>query len=137
MNRLDFIELAELRIQEARVLLDNERPEGAYYLCGYAVECALKACIAKQTKEYDFPDKKIVDASYSHDLEKLVRVGGLEPNLENQIDSDSTFNTHWRIVKDWSEQSRYERHSSEQAHSLYTAVTSKDHGILQWLEHYW
>ncbi|NQU21104.1 MAG: HEPN domain-containing protein [Candidatus Nealsonbacteria bacterium] len=137
MNRSDFIELARLRIQEAQVLLANEKPEGAYYLCGYAVECALKACIARQTKEHDFPDKKIVDQSYSHNLVKLVGVGRLETALESRIRSDPTFNTHWSIVKDWSEQSRYERHSSEQAHNLYTAVTCKDHGILQWLEHYW
>ncbi len=32
--------------------------EGTYYLAGYAVECALKACIAKQIIAEDFPDKE-------------------------------------------------------------------------------
>jgi HEPN domain-containing protein len=49
MNRADLQQLAELRITEAKVLLDNGFYAGAYYLAGYAVECALKACIAKLT----------------------------------------------------------------------------------------
>jgi HEPN domain-containing protein len=40
MNRADFQKLAELRIREAKVLLDSKHYEGAYYLAGYAVECA-------------------------------------------------------------------------------------------------
>jgi len=68
MNRHDLRELALIRLREARVLLKNGNYEGAYYLCGYVVECGLKACIAKQTRRYDFPDKKTVDESYTHDL---------------------------------------------------------------------
>jgi HEPN domain-containing protein len=78
MNRLDFQKLAELRLLEAEVLLDAGKYEGAYYLCGYAVECALKACIAKLTKEHDFPDKATVNDSYTHDLGKLLGVSGLK-----------------------------------------------------------
>ena len=59
MNRSDFQKLTELRITEARVLLESKCYEGTYYLIGYAVEFALKACIAKQTREYDFPDKNL------------------------------------------------------------------------------
>jgi HEPN domain-containing protein len=50
MNRADFHKLAEIRIKEARVLLDRKCYAGAYYLAGYAVECALKACIARKTQ---------------------------------------------------------------------------------------
>ena len=57
MNRTDFQKLAEERIAEAKILLDAGKWSGAYYLAGYAVECALKACIAKMTKSEDFPDK--------------------------------------------------------------------------------
>ena len=48
--------------------------DGAYYLAGYAVECALKACIAKGTLRGEFPDKKRVDSSYSHNLRELFKV---------------------------------------------------------------
>lgn len=49
---------------------------------GYAVECALKACVAKQVRRYDFPDKKLANEAFTHDLEKLVRVSGLWRLLE-------------------------------------------------------
>jgi hypothetical protein len=41
MNRADLQQIAELRLQEARTLLTGGFPDGAYYLAGYAVECAL------------------------------------------------------------------------------------------------
>ena len=37
MNRDDLKEVALIRLDDARVLLENERYEGAYYLCGYAI----------------------------------------------------------------------------------------------------
>jgi HEPN domain-containing protein len=51
MNRTDFQELAEERLEDARPLLDAGRFSGAYYLAGYAVECALQACIARLTNQ--------------------------------------------------------------------------------------
>ena len=42
---------------------------GAYYLAGYAVECAIKACIAKKTRKSEWPPKpEDVRKMYSHDL---------------------------------------------------------------------
>jgi HEPN domain-containing protein len=58
VNRKDLQFLARARLTEARALLDAGHPDGAYYLAGYAVECALKACIAKATQRHEFPDKK-------------------------------------------------------------------------------
>ena len=73
MNRQDFQTLSELRVQDSLVLLNNGRYAAAYYLCGYAVECALKACIAKQTMQFEFPDLVRVRESYTHDFKKLVK----------------------------------------------------------------
>src|SRR2546425_2666201 len=55
MTRTDLQLLAEERLSDAQVLLANGRFGAAYYLAGYAIECALKACIAKLTKAEDFP----------------------------------------------------------------------------------
>ena len=49
MNRGEFQEIANIRLRDAKVLLDNECFDGAYYLAGYVIECALKAWIAKNT----------------------------------------------------------------------------------------
>jgi hypothetical protein len=99
VNRRDFKRLAELRLREAEALLRARHFSGAYYLGGYAIECALKACIAKRTKRFDFPEApgKVRDY-YSHDLEQLVRVALLNSELEQRKSSDPQFAGFWRIV---------------------------------------
>jgi hypothetical protein len=49
-NRREFQQLARMRLRDARVLMRHGNLEAAYYLTGRAVECAVKACIAKGTK---------------------------------------------------------------------------------------
>jgi hypothetical protein len=57
VNRTQLQQLAEERVRDAEALLNAGQWSGAYYLAGYAVEFALKACIAKLTNQHDFPDK--------------------------------------------------------------------------------
>ena len=68
MDRKHLQALSGIRIREARALAKLGMNDGAYYLAGYCVECALKACIAKATLRHEFPDKKRVDLSYTHNL---------------------------------------------------------------------
>ena len=56
LTRVNLQELAHLRLAEARLLLDGKSFAGAYYLTGLALECALKACIARSCEQYDFPE---------------------------------------------------------------------------------
>ena len=138
MHRKDFQAIAKLRVAEARVLLDNGYFAGAYYLAGYAVECAIKACIARQIKLHDIPDKKLINEFYVHDLEKLIKISGLEGELKLEEKSNPAFGTNWTIVKDWSEQRRYRVSVSEaQARDFYEAVTKRNHGVLSWLKKRW
>lgn len=59
VNRFDFQKLAEMRIDDARALLDQNKWAAAYYLAGYAVECGLKACIIASLKRSDdWPEKQ-------------------------------------------------------------------------------
>ncbi|MEX2567919.1 MAG: HEPN domain-containing protein [Cyclobacteriaceae bacterium] len=136
MNRNSLQDLSRLRIREAKTLLDNQFYDGAYYLCGYSVECALKACIAKKTKQYDFPDKKAVNESHTHEIIKLVKIAGLEIDLKNKL-TDASFQLNWSLVKDWSEISRYKRNSELEALDLYSAITAKKHGIMTWIKKHW
>jgi len=48
MDRIKLQQLAEVRLKDAEVLLTAGQWEAAYYLLGYCIECALKACVAKQ-----------------------------------------------------------------------------------------
>lgn len=138
MNRNDLQTLADLRVVDARVLLDAGRFPAAYYLLGYAVECALKACIAKQIKEHDFPDRQLVLDSYTHNLEQLLRISGLKPQFDLQMKANTTFEVNWTTIKDWTEAARYDNNVPEvRARDLLNAVTDPTSGVLTWLKTVW
>ena len=134
--RRDFSILAELRAEEARVLLRSRRQLGAYYLAGYAVECALKACIAKQRKRFEFPPKRsIVERMYSHNLDSLLDAADLKAQLEKEIAANPDFAANWNTVRDWTSESRYET-SGLNGKELYNAVTGPN-GVLPWIRLRW
>ena len=138
MNRTDLQQLAEMRIHEATTLLNNGLYAGAYYLVGYAVECALKACIAKLTMQDDFPDKNLVLRSHTHDLERLVEVAQLKTGLDIERQSNKLFDSYWNITKLWSEGARYDAAiSASAATELHAAITDRTNGVMQWLKKYW
>jgi hypothetical protein len=137
VNRKDFQVLSAVRLREAKVLLNAGLPDGAYYLAGYAVECALKACIAKSTLRYDFPDKKRATESYTHNLTQLILAAKLESAVSQQFDKDPLFQTNWQIVVQWSELTRYQTNSHRMAANLVNAIEDKKHGVMAWLKlHY-
>lgn len=138
MNRRDLQKLSRLRLKEANILLRNNCYEGAYYLAGYAIECAIKACIAKQVKRHDFPDKKFINDSYTHDIEKLIGVSGLKAQHDKELNSNNAFSLNWTIVKDWSEQQRYNITISKvQAHDMYSAISARKNGVMKWIRKLW
>lgn len=138
MNRSDLQRLADLRIREAKVLLDNNCYDGAFYLSGYAVECAFKACIAKETREYDFPDKKLANNSYTHDLTELLGISRLTEKMRDAKRLNKTLETCWATVVTWNEDSRYKTgRSRDTALDLYEAVTDPANGVLVWLKNWW
>lgn len=137
MNRDDLKVIANVRRKEAKTLLDNGSYDGAYYLSGYVVECGLKACIAKKTSRYDFPDKRTVNDSYRHDLTILLGVAGLKQDLDNAMQANPRLELNWAIVKDWKVESRYTKHSRREAEDLYSAITNRQDGVLRWVRQYW
>lgn len=136
-NRQIFRKLATIRLNEAKILLDNHKYSGAYYLCGYALECGLKACISKKIKRSQFPDLKFVSKSWVHDLNQLVNQAALSNDRENKMKSDKQFKINWGIVKDWDESSRYETINKREATDFYNAVADPSSGVLQWIKLNW
>jgi hypothetical protein len=108
-----------------------------FYLAGYAVECALKACIAKSTRRGEFPDKKKVESSHSHNLLQLGRVAGLDEAFLEQSSTDAEFRNNWDYVQSWSEQSRYRKHRPDSARALLKAVGDRRHGVVSWIKKRW
>jgi HEPN domain-containing protein len=139
MNRTDLQQLAEVRIEEARILLDGGSYSGAYYLAGYSIECGLKACIAKQTKEFDFPDKpEEIRKIYTHNLGQLLNSAKLKDKLEDDMKSNKPLYAYWAYIVDWKEEKRYELGVTEkEARDLYEAIADPRNGVLQWLKKWW
>ena len=138
LNRDDLQRLSNLRAEEARLLLDNGHYSGAYYLSGYSVECALKACIAKQVREFDFPDRDLAIRSYSHKLQELLKTALLDTALEQEGKSNPVLLSNWLVVQNWNVESRYKPDiSQDECQGLYTAVTDSVNGILSWVKLHW
>lgn len=136
MNRKDLQELADTRLADALALLHAGRCDAAYYLAGYVVECALKACIAKQKREYDFPPKDAATA-WNHDLEKLLKRAGIADTFEQDRESDSELAVNWNVAKDWNADARYQSQGQKKAEEMLRAVSDQQHGVLRCIREYW
>jgi hypothetical protein len=105
LNYVDLTHLARARLKDAKVLLDKERYDAAAYLCGYAVEVALKARIVKTLNWSGFPELGHEFAGYSsfktHDLDVLLHLSGWEQRIKTK------FFAQWSSVNEWSPESRY------------------------------
>jgi hypothetical protein len=138
VTKVEFQELAEQRLVEAKALLDQGQWDGAYYLAGYAVELALKACIIKTLLATDaFPDREFSKNCYTHDIEKLVGLAKLDGARKTAMNADPDRSTNWRFAKDWSEEKRYHRIDKTEAEALYAAIADAAHGVLPWIKAQW
>ena len=135
--RRDFKALADIRAAEAAALLRSRKNLGAFYLAGYAVECAFKACIAKRTRRYQFPPPQSETKNiYTHDLTKLVKQAGLENQLNKDIQNNPAFGTNWIVVSgSWNESTRYAT-TGLNGKDLLAAIVGPD-GVLPWIKKHW
>lgn len=138
-DRESFRRLSVSRLAEAKLLADAGQPSGAYYLAGYAIECALKARIAGEFRENIIPDRGFINDIYTHDLTKLVRLAGLQSELDSATQANVLFGQRWTIAKNWSEQARYEIWTNDEASAMIDAVAGdqRAEGLLQWLTSHW
>jgi HEPN domain-containing protein len=97
--------IAQARIGDAKVLLAAGRFDGATYLCGYAVEVALKARICRVLNWPEFPSTSGEFQAYrsfqTHELDVLLRLSGQEANIKQNHFA------LWNAVNVWRVESRY------------------------------
>jgi HEPN domain-containing protein len=137
VNRVELQRLANERIHDAKIILKARRWSAAYYLAGYAVECALKACIAKLMTSEEFPDKSFAEKCWTHNLPQLLALAGLKADLDTAVQADPDLADNWDTVKEWNESSRYVRTTKAKAEILYEAITDRKHGVLSSLKRRW
>ncbi len=106
-------------------------------MAGYAIECGLKACIAKLTNAHDYPNKDLAQKCYTHKIEALVEVAGLELQRKVDATANPVLGANWLIVKDWDEKARYQQWTEPQARKLFAAITDSTSGVLPWIIGHW
>jgi HEPN domain-containing protein len=138
MNRTDLQRLADTPVADAETLLQAKRWPAAYYMLGYAVECALKACVARQFRQDEVPDKTVVKNFYTHRLDQLLSISGAKAALESKTAADPAFQVNWNTVRDWTEGARYDHSTTEtKARDMLVAVADSKSGVLPWLKTQW
>jgi hypothetical protein len=140
----DIKKLADTRLEEAQVLLDNDKPNGAFYLLGYTIELYLKYKICKLLNIDDLFHEKCQLKSffegrnpfYSHNLETLLVYSGLKNKFDLEKSKNKIiFNTASALVGVWSENSRYNLHSSSKEDIQNTIdLLNSEKGLLKWIE---
>jgi HEPN domain len=98
-------QISQARLHDAQALLEAGRLDGAVYLCGYAIELALKARICKTLNGLGYPETNKEFEKLSsfkvHELSTLLRLTGVEAQVK------STHFLEWRTVIEWNPELRY------------------------------
>jgi HEPN domain-containing protein len=139
VNRTTLQRLSNERLEDARSLLAAHQWSGAYYLAGYAVECALKSCVLAHIERTGaiFQDKKFAEKCWTHNLEDLVSLSGLKPDRDAAIAASPKVHAYWLTLRDWSEASRYDISTQTGAEDMFLAIEDNADGVLKWLKNYW
>ncbi len=127
-------QLALIRLDEAKALLERDRPSGAFHLAGLALEVAIKACIATRFDRHVIPDKKFVNAIYDHDLRNLMELASLLPDLDNAPEG---LQKNWQIARGWKIESRYDLVPEADARQMLAAISDPPNGVFTWIQTHW
>lgn len=119
----------------ARSLIAAGRFSSAYYLAGLAVECALKAKIARAFKASTWPKKAFVNSIHDHNITKLVGLADLESELATKCGTAS-FKNYWKTVSGWKNESKYEQWSEAEARDMVRASLGQS-GVVSWIKKHW
>lgn len=144
-------DLAEERIEEARILYQNGKFNGAFYLAGYSVELMLKAKVCERFAipnlfEQNDREQYVNQESSVSDVRKAVKTHNLWTlllfcGLKEKFDKDKAKNKHLAksnslLFEMWSETSRYKpcgHYVDNDVKELIQLLSAKG-GFLEWIE---
>lgn len=149
-NPAEIKKLAYQRLEEAEILADNQKYEGAFYLAGYSIELMLKAKICENLGIDDLFDEssqiygisEVRKAVKTHDIAVLLIFSGLRAKFDDAkslslilMETNSIlFAASGKCL--WSEQSRYQPCGSQMPESVKNLITllKNEAGIVQWIK---
>jgi hypothetical protein len=137
----DFKSISKSRLKTVEILIDGKDWDGAAYMMGLTLECALKAVICKTLHLTSYPENtrnnKIDDYFMTHKFDQLLTPSGMEDIFSVRGKKD--------IFRSWSEFTkeyqgdwptmRYDRQrqgqfDEEKVKKLYNNLVSKPCGII-------
>ena len=107
----DMRAMARSYLRAARMLnrKGNDSPDASVYLCGYAVEIALKVRICRTLGWGGYPETNSEFQNFAsfkmHNLEALLHLSGREARIK----SDVALLGYWSVVREWNPEQRYGR----------------------------
>ena len=105
LKHAELRETARARLKDSQALLSAKRYDGAVYLCGYAVEIALKARVCIVLKWRGFPSSYKEFENYrsfrTHNLDVLLSLSGREDKIK------TNYLVEWSAVVGWDPEVRY------------------------------
>lgn len=105
MALADMKRTARSHLADARVLRRGGRYDGAVYLCGYAVEIALKARICRTLRWAEYPATQVDGGSFkTHVFPQLLWLTGIRDRVQTV---GGRPNPDWSIVQSWDPVMRY------------------------------
>ncbi|MBI2927521.1 MAG: hypothetical protein HYY24_17635 [Verrucomicrobia bacterium] len=112
-----FQAVARIRLKDADILLKEQRPEGALYLAGYAIECILKWGVTRRRDVVHLPAEL-----ETHDWDTLLSETGLKRFLEAEPAMHTVYS---ELAERWGPELRYlaKLPKSEDAETLYEKLT--------------
>ena len=118
----DLRSVAQARLDDADALLVANRFDGSIYICGYAVEIALKARICDCLKWPGYPGTNAEFRSYTsfrtHNLDVLLHLSGAEAEVKTD------FLPEWSTVVKWDPDARYRTIGSVSSTDAATMLTA-------------
>jgi HEPN domain len=137
--------IAKARLKTAEILIEAKDWDGAAYMMGYVLECALKAVVCKTLNLLEYPqytkNKKTDGYFMTHEFDQLLIASGLESlfSTRGSVDafqywSDFTkeYPTDWPSMRYSLE--RQKQFDETKVKKLYTILIEKDKGILEIIE---
>lgn len=104
--------IAIQKLYDAKALYRAKRYDGSLYICGYAIEIALKAIVCKEAglslypeTQYEYknhPNKKTYKKYWIHKLNELLPASGKESIIKPSYKAEWDF-----VVSKWGPDSRY------------------------------
>ncbi len=139
LSRDDLKKLARLRLKEAECLYKQRMYDGCVYLCGYVVECAVKARICRFLGVASYPARGDRSRIFkTHDFGLLKLLAGLQSEID--VTRNKQLFENWSTATKWEPDQRYVRvgtYNRKQAAEVLASLRDRPNGVLTWLTRRW